>query len=67
MHSQKIMTLLDIKGKNVPWSWKGLMQQYRRILRQGSRRGLIGEQEEGRLLMGLFGEEEPGKGKSFEM
>ena len=34
---------------------------------RGTVRGWIGEQGEGRVLMGLSGRVDPGKGKSFEM
>ena len=50
-----------------PWSWKSSVQQRRGIPGQESRKGLIGEQREGRGLMGLSGGGYPGKGKSFEM
>ena len=43
------------------------MQQCRGLPGQGSGKGLIGEQEEGRGLMELLGRGDPGKGKSFEM
>ena len=57
------MALLDIKG---PWSCKDLLQQHRRILGQGSRMELIGEQGEGRWLMGDLGQGTR-KGEIFEM
>ena len=61
------MALLDIKGRRGPWSWKNSMQQYKGIPGQGSRRGLIVVQKEGRWLMGFSGRRRPEKGKSFEM
>ena len=43
------------------------MQQYRAIAEQGSGKGWMGEQGEGRRLMGLLGRWDPRRGKSFEM
>ena len=55
------------EGRSGSWSWKGSVQQCRGIPEQGSGKGLIGEQQEGRALMGLLGKGDPGKRKSFEM
>ena len=55
------------QGRSGPQSWKGSVQQCREIPEQGSRKGLIGEQGEGRGLMELSGRGESRKGKSLEM
>ena len=55
------------EGRSGPWFWKGSVQQCREIPEQGSAKGWMGVQGDGRGLMGLWGSWKPGKGKSFEM
>ena len=50
-----------------PLFWKASVKQYRTKLEQGSEKGWVGKQGEGRGLMGLSGSGGPEKGKSFEM
>ena len=50
-----------------PWFWKDSVQQCRGIPEQGSRKELMEEQGEGRVLMGLARSGDPERGKSFDI
>ena len=55
------------KNRGVAWFWKDSVQQYRAKPEQGNGKWWMGEQGEGRGLVGISGSGEPEKGKSFEM
>ena len=70
LNTQEIIYILNDVQKaqrSGPWFWKDSVQQYRGIPEQGSRKGYMGKQVEGRGLMGLPGSGKPEKRKSFEM
>ena len=70
LNTQDIIHILNdvqVEQKSGPWFWKDSVQQYKAKPKQGSGKAWMGEQGEGRGLMGLLGRGEPEKGKSFEM
>jgi hypothetical protein len=60
------MALLDINGRNGPWSCEGSMPQCRGMPGPGSRSGWVGEPGVGGGDRG-FSEGKPGKGITLEM
>ena len=55
------------EGMSGPWSWKDSVHQCRKMPEQGSGKGYMVEQAEGRRLIGLLERRDQGKLKSFEM